>query len=118
VTTGFRREVLGSVARINGHVLLSKYGLDFFEYPAVGERWRLDPRVRAASPFAYSMAAIVGPVFDARHPESVVHADQEGLQPPSIAVGKGIDPELAQELLGFRELLQRGDLQALRPGDA
>lgn len=118
VTTGFRREVLGSVARINGHVLLSKYGLDFFEYPAVAQRWRQDARIRAASPFAYSMAAVVGPVSDPRHPASIVHADQEGLQPPSIAVGKGIDPALAQELLGLDELLQRGDLAALRPGDA
>lgn len=117
VTTGFRQEVLGAVGRINGHVLLTKYGLDFAEYPAVIARLRDDPRVRAASPFAYAMAAVVGPVSDSRHPASLEHAGR-ATEPPSIVVGKGIDPEAAARLEGFRELLERGDVSVLRPGDA
>lgn len=115
VTDGFRREMLGAIARINGHVLLTKYGLDFFEYEALARQWTADPRVRAASPFAYSMAAIVGPVSDPRHPAA--SREEAGLQPPSVVVAKGVDPAAAAELAGFRELLARGDLAVLRPGD-
>jgi hypothetical protein len=59
VTSGFEHALTSKLARVNGHVLLSEYGQDFDEYPAVIERWRADPRVAAASPFAYAMAAVV-----------------------------------------------------------
>src|SRR5690349_21670872 len=35
VTTGFMREISRAVARFNGHVLVTKYGLDFREYDDV-----------------------------------------------------------------------------------
>jgi len=99
VTEGFRSEILGSAARIHGHVLLSKYGLDFFEYDGLARRLREDPRIVAASPFAYSMGALVGE------------------RDPVIVLGKGLDPEFAGEVAGLSSLFEGGDVGALRPGD-
>ncbi|HET6581867.1 MAG TPA: ABC transporter permease, partial [Nannocystaceae bacterium] len=59
VTTGFIREISRAVARFNGHVLVTKYGLDFREYDQVAADVMADPRVVAASPFAFSMIAVV-----------------------------------------------------------
>jgi lipoprotein-releasing system permease protein len=59
VTSGFEHELTARLSRINGHVLLLEYGQDFDEYPQVVARWREDPRVTAASPFAFAMAAVV-----------------------------------------------------------
>ena len=59
VTAGFQLEITRALARLNGHVLLTKYGLDFFEYDDLADRFRAQPLVTAASPFAYSMVAVV-----------------------------------------------------------
>jgi lipoprotein-releasing system permease protein len=59
VTTGFTREISRAVARFNGHVLVTKYGLDFREYEDVADQVMKDPRVVTASPFAFSMIAVV-----------------------------------------------------------
>jgi lipoprotein-releasing system permease protein len=59
VTTGFTREISRAVARFNGHVLVTKYGLDFREYEQVAAQIMKDPRVVTASPFAFSMIAVV-----------------------------------------------------------
>ncbi|MBX7082741.1 MAG: ABC transporter permease [Nannocystaceae bacterium] len=59
VTTGFLAEISRTISRFNGHILLTKYGLDFTEYEAVAAELREDPRVVAASPFAYSMVVLV-----------------------------------------------------------
>lgn len=119
VTTGFRLELVRSAARINGHVLLSKYGLDFFEYEAESERWLADARVVAASPFAFSMAAIVGPVPPPGRggalPDAPEHEGVEARQ--AVVVGKGLDPVRVRSFVGLSEVLARGDLAALRPGD-
>ena len=128
VTTGFEREILRAVARVNGHVLLTKYGLDFFEYDAVSDRWLQDPRVTAASPFAFSMIAVVkaGPeqrtltddeALLADVPDSAEVDDDEIELGPSVVVGKALDPVRAAELEGFEDVLARGDLTALRPAD-
>jgi lipoprotein-releasing system permease protein len=107
VTAGFRVEITRSMARLNGHLLLTKYGLDFREYEELADRIRQDPRVRAASPFAYSMVAVVREGDDG--------ADDGGQ--PAIVIGKGIDPVRAAELDGLASVLGRGDLSGLRPGD-
>lgn len=109
VTSGFRLEITRAMARLNGHLLLTKYGLDFREYEALSDRWRSDPRVTAVSPFAYSMVAVVP-----EPGESETDGDGPG---PAIVVGKGIDPKRAAELDGIADVLGRGDLQGLRPGD-
>jgi lipoprotein-releasing system permease protein len=130
VTTGFEREILRAVARVNGHVLLTKYGLDFFEYEAVCERWLDDPRVTAASPFAFSMVAVVkadptreqhGNISDedallADVPDEPTEDDGPQLG-PSVVVGKALDPVRAAALDGIHDVFARGDLGALRPAD-
>jgi lipoprotein-releasing system permease protein len=129
VTTGFEREILRAVARVNGHVLLTKYGLDFFEYEVVSDRWLADPRVTAASPFAFSMVAVVKAdpsVGDARMSDEdalladVPDGEQVDGEPdlgPSVVVGKALDPERAEGLEGIHDVLAHGDLDALRPAD-
>ncbi len=59
VTSGFLNEVSITVSRFNGHILLTKYGLDFTEYETLGAEIAADPRVAAISPFAYSMVVVV-----------------------------------------------------------
>ncbi len=107
VTTGFERELARRMASLNGHVLLTKYGLDFFEYETIADRFIADERVVAASPFAFSMAAVVPDVPD----------DEQSPTMPAIVVGKGMDPARAAALHGISEVMGRGDLSALRPGD-
>jgi lipoprotein-releasing system permease protein len=108
VAGGFEQEVIRAISRMNGHVLLTKYGLDFFEYEGLADRFRDDPRVRGASPFGYSMIALV--------PESDGEA-RELQTGPVTAMGKGVHPTYAADMEGFAGLLERGDLSALRPGD-
>lgn len=120
VTTGFQLEMTRAMARLNGHVLLTKYGLDFFEYEEIADRWRAHPEVTAASPFAYSMMAIVyEPAADGDDANGESTDDVEG--PPSagpaVVVGKGLDPERAKELAGFTDLLGTHDVSVLRPSD-
>ncbi len=105
VTSGFESEIVRSVARFNGHVLLTKYGLDFAEYEAVSARIEADPRVQAASPFAFSMVAVVK-----------VTEPGEGNRGPSVVIGKGIDPKRAAEMEGLTDAFERHSLDALRPG--
>lgn len=105
VTTGFEVEIVRSVARFNGHVLVTKYGLDFAEYEDVSARIESDPRVQAASPFAFSMVAVVK-----------VTEPGEGNPGPSVVIGKGIDPRRAAEMEGLVEAFGGGSLDALRPG--
>ncbi len=108
VTDGFRVEITRAMARLNGHLLMTKYGLDFFEYQRIADEWLADPRITAASPFAYSMVAVVRETTEGEATESELG--------PSIVVGKGIDPEAAAELDGITEIMGRGDLSGLRPG--
>lgn len=120
VTTGFQLEITRALARLNGHVLLTKYGLDFFEYEQMADRWMEHPEVTAASPFAYSMAAIV---YEPPAPEGEGEDDDEpaSTEPvnagPAIVIGKGVDPTRAADLEGFTHVLGGRDLSVIRPGD-
>lgn len=113
VTSGFEHELTARLARVNGHVLITEYGQDFDEYPQMVARWRGDPRVVAASPFAYAMAAVVPAPQETEEP---VPQDSP-LRTPAIAIVKALDPALAADLVGVPAMLQHGDLAALRPGD-
>ena len=114
VTTGFQLEITRALARLNGHVLLTKYGLDFFEYDALADRFRARPSVTAASPFAYSMVAVV---HEPSSDGAEAPADDGAPSIPAIVIGKGVDPARAAELDGFVEVLGRGNpVDALRPG--
>ncbi len=119
VTAGFEQEITRALARLNGHVLLTKYGLDFFEYEQVAAQWRADPEITAASPFAFSTVAVV-PAPDEDEGEDLDDdAEQDDAPPlgPVVVMAKGLDPERAAELDGFTEMLGHGDPAALRPGD-
>jgi lipoprotein-releasing system permease protein len=106
VTGGFQREITRALARFNGHVLITKYGLDFAEYEPMCERFMADERITAASPFAYSAVAVVG----------LDDTEQEQGLGPKVVVGKGIDPVRAADLDGLASAFGRGDLSGLRPG--
>ena len=108
VTSGFEHELTLRMTRMNGHVLLTKYGLDFAEYPAIAAELRADPRVRAASPFAFSMAAIV-PIRG--------EGAASGARGPAITAVKGLDPQAAAAATGVAEMTRSGSLAALRAGD-
>jgi len=147
VTSGFLTEISRAVARFNGHLLLTKYGLDFEEYEALGAEIAEDPRVVAASPFAFSMVVVVrddgsemvapaptskpakdvdaawGAAIDAdlRLPSSSTPARGAGTtdpERPAIVVGKGIDPKRAGGFSGLAPAFGKGDLFALRPANA
>jgi lipoprotein-releasing system permease protein len=116
VTTGFQLEITRALARLNGHVLLTKYGLDFFEYEAIADQWRRHPQVTAASPFAYSMVAVV---YEPPADEAAADTVEPPPAPaaPAIVIGKGVIPERAAELDGFVDVLgTRDPVGALRPG--
>ncbi len=130
VTAGFQLEITRALARLNGHVLLTKYGLDFFEYERLADQWREHPEVTAASPFAYSMVAVVYQPGqqnlddDEAGDDGEAGIDDDGAEPsgpppagPAIVVGKGLLPERAAELDGFLDVLGGHDASVLRPGD-
>lgn len=120
VTSGFEYELTARLARINGHVLISEYGQDFDEYPEMVARWRADPRVTAASPFAFATAAVVPATEETESEDGAVPEDRpedRPVRPPAIAFVKGLDPARAFELPGVVAMLHGGDLTVLRPGD-
>lgn len=121
VTSGFEYELTARLTRINGHVTISEYGQDFDEYPEMIARWRADPRVTAASPFAMGTVAVV-PADDAEGTEDAAAKDEavpgdRPVRPPVIAFVKALVPEQARELPGLAPMLVGGDLAVLRPGD-
>ncbi len=124
VTSGFEHELTARLARVNGHILLTEYGQDFDEYPEVVATWGHDDRVAAVSPFAYAMAAVVPATDESANESAEASAEVSGedhatapLRTPAIALVKALDPTLASGFPGVVAMMQRGDLQALRPGD-
>lgn len=129
VTAGFELEITRALARLNGHVLLTKYGLDFFEYEEIADRWKAHPEVTAASPFAFSMVVVVHEPDEPAEPDEpggasagAAQQDPDDALPPAgpvVVVGKGVDPRRAADLDGFGRLFRTGDpVAALRPGDS
>lgn len=131
VTSGFERELVARLSKIGGHVILTEYGMDFDEYPRVVARWGDDPRVVAASPFAFSTAAAVPirPEGDADQAQETganrqgasdmprTHARPIRRNAPVIALVKGVDPGLATRMPGAAAMARSGALTGLRPGD-
>jgi lipoprotein-releasing system permease protein len=111
VASGVEQSLIRSMARLNGHAMISEYGLDFYEYDEVASTLEADPRIRAASPFVFGVGMAV-----AIRPEPL--GDDEGAvtSDPLIVTIKGIDPRRADKLSGIAELFSAGDLHgSLRP---
>jgi lipoprotein-releasing system permease protein len=109
VASGIEQLLVDSLARLNGHAMVSKYGLDFYEYDDVVTKLEADPRVHAASPFVFGVAAIV---LVEQEPES----DAEGSElEPVVVTIKGVDPEQLDDFSTTAELFAAGDFTALRP---
>ena len=116
VASGVEQELIRSMARLNGHAMISKYGLDFYEYDELADALVADPRIRAASPFVFGVGMAVA-VRDAADPSDPDAVDEDAnASEPVIVTIKGVEPERAAELSGIAELFSVGDLQSsLRP---
>lgn len=101
VATGFEIELTERISAFNGHVLLTKYGLDFFEYETLAEELRRDPRIVSDSPFAFGTVAVAG-------------TDEDGAGPRVVMV-KGVLPERVAAFPGFAETFRGGDPAVLSP---
>lgn len=104
VARGFEGELERRLARVHGHVLISKYGLDFTEYETVADRWLEHEAIRAASPFAYGSAVMVG---DAVGSGTLT----------TVAMVKGVLPARAGDVDGFASVFASRGPAALQPAN-
>ncbi|MGB1017090.1 MAG: ABC transporter permease, partial [Nannocystaceae bacterium] len=119
VTSGFEVELTRRVSSLNGHVLVTKYGLGFTEYESMIADIESRKGVVAAVPFAYAMASMV-PVEPEPPEDAAPVTHDSGDKPPrrpAVVVGKGMDPERAKLLEGVRQSMASGTLDALRPAN-
>ena len=114
VASGFEQALLHSLGRINGHLMVSKYGLDFHEYRELGKSLEANEAVRAASPFVWGAAALVRNEVGESEEEE---AEEEVGAGPAIVVVKGMDPTWAADFEGIEGCFRGGALQGLRPAD-
>jgi lipoprotein-releasing system permease protein len=119
VGSGVERVLVASLARLNGHAMVSKYGLDFHEYEDVARALEADARVRAASPFVFGVGALVlvDPDADQRV-DSPEGPPVDQLEAPVVVTIKGVDPERLAGFSAVDELFAAGGLASLRPADA
>jgi lipoprotein-releasing system permease protein len=114
VASGIEQLLVDSLARLNGHAMVSKYGLDFYEYDDVVAKLEADPRVHAASPFVFGVAAIV--VVEPAQAFGVDESDGLGDElDPVVVTIKGVDPEQLDDFSTTSELFAVGDFTSLRP---
>lgn len=117
VGSGIEAELVGSLARLNGHAMINKYGLDFYEYEAVARTLEDDFRVRAASPFVFGVGAIVVVDGDGVDGDGV-DGDAVGEQSePVVLTLKGVDPHRLGKFSAVEPLFEVGGLDSLRPAD-
>ena len=94
---------------LNGHLMVTKYGLDFTEYEEAAEVLAARDEVVATSPFAYGAVTMTRQVSG-----DSVH--QGALAAPAVAVIKGVLPDRAGGFPGFDGPFQGVDVgTALRP---
>ncbi len=116
VTSGFEYELTRRLSSLNGHVLVTKYGLGFTEYEDMIRDIESRPGVVAAVPFAYAMASLV-PVTEDTEGQADDSSSEQLSRRPAVIVGKGIDPERAAPVDGIRNVLASNSYRALRPAD-
>lgn len=119
VASGIERALIDSLARLNGHAMVSKYGLDFYEYEAVAAELEADGRVTLAQPFVFGVGALVVVEGDpgAGGREQGRAGDEASAHGPLIVSIKGVDPERLARSAGAADLLRAGNFEALRPAD-
>jgi lipoprotein-releasing system permease protein len=119
VGSGIEHLMISSLARLNGHAMVSKYGLDFVEYEQVVTQLEGDPRVHAAAPFVFGVGALV--VIDPELEGSAgVEAEAEDTREagaPVIVTLKGVDPRRLAKFSDVDALFSVGGLDGLRPAD-
>jgi len=101
VATGFEIELTERISAFNGHVLLTKYGLDFFEYETLAQDLRRDERIVQDSPFAFGTVAVAD-----------AYDDEAG---PKVVMVKGVLPERVAAFPGFAETFHGRDPSVLSP---
>lgn len=112
VGSGIEAVLVSSLARLNGHAMVNKYGLDFFEYEDVARTLEADPRVRAASPFVFGVGALVR-VDEPDATEERLDDDEA----PVVVTIKGVDPRRLAKFSAVDQLFAFGGLDSLRPAD-
>jgi lipoprotein-releasing system permease protein len=105
VTSGFEAELLRGTGRLNGNLLVTKYGLDFFEYEDTAAHLERRPEVKASSPFAWGM------VTTSRIEGELAVGE------PVVAAVKGIDPARVGRFAGFDGIFSGGDASRIAPGN-
>jgi lipoprotein-releasing system permease protein len=103
VASGVEQLLVDSLARLNGHAMVSKYGLDFYEYDDVVAALETDERVHAASPFVFGVGAMV-----------VVGKDGEDLEPVIVTI-KGVDPDQLDDFSTTATLFSDGSSSETSP---
>lgn len=120
VGSGIEELLVSSLARLNGHAMINKYGLDFYEYDEVAQQLEDDARVRAASPFVFGVGAIVvihdsNPNSDSNSELAESGGSEGDGQSPVIVTIKGVDPQRLSRFSTAQELFSVGDFGSLRP---
>ena len=118
VASGVEWVLTSRLGALNGHVLVTKYGLDFVEYERVAEALGEDPEALGTSPFAYGIVSMSPPLdvsAAARGESQTDHAAPVG---PAVMMLKGVLPDRAASFPGFEDMFERGSaLASLRPAN-
>ncbi len=101
VTGGFRAEFREKVLGVNAHVLVLKYSSDFHEYRKVMDTVKKVPGVIGVAPF------VINPMM-------VTHGDRTA----TGVLLKGIDPDLAPQVLDLTGHITKGSMKGLRVANA
>lgn len=111
VASGVEWVLTSRLGALNGHVLVTKYGLDFVEYEGVSDMLADDPEVLGTSPFAYGVATMSPPLRE-------VMTDAAGEASPSVMMLKGVLPARVASFPGFEDMFERGEAaRSLRPAN-
>ena len=116
VASGVEWVLTSRLGSVNGHVLVTKYGLDFFEYEEVASALQKNPEVLGTSPFAYGIATISAPLDSGAAAPG--EEDPVARRGPKVMMLKGVLPTRAASFPGFEGIFDEGSATAsLRPAN-
>ncbi|MGB1700863.1 MAG: ABC transporter permease, partial [Nannocystaceae bacterium] len=107
VGSGVEWVLTARLGALNGHVLVTKYGLDFTEYEEISEALEDHPDVNATSPFAYGTVTI-SPALSAVEEMEGDDAGAAGGRGPAVMMLKGVLPARAGAFPGFSGVFVTG----------